>query len=445
MPVAGGDDRRAALELRAERHAETHRHLGRHVDVDRAGDAVAREERAHAARLPHEVLADLRAGLDRLVRVDAHLGPDQGLLADDALVAERRALVDADARAQVAVAPDGRAAHGRVRADVRAAVDHRALHGRAGLDGDVGAEHGVRPDLGSVLDRRVGAEEGRPLDHVDRRQRHALAEPDVLLQAHAGHVDADEAVEHVLVRLAELLDRPDVLPVAMLGDDVAVERRALGEQLGEELLGEVVGLALRDAVEQLGLDHVHAGVDRVGEDLAPRRLLEEALDPALLVGDHDAELERVVDRLQRERRERAALAVERDDLAEIEVAERVARDHDERLGQVLARVLHRAGGAERLLLDRVLDAHAEGAAVPEVAADHLRHERERHHDVVDAVAMHELDDVLDARLAADRHHRLGLVRGQRTQARPLSSGHHDCAHQVPLLTSMRRRERTVPR
>ena len=231
----------------------------------------------------------------------------------------------------------------------------------------------------------------------------------------------------------------------MLGHDVAVERRALRQQLREELLREVVGLALRDAVEQLGLDHVDAGVDRVGEDLAPRRLLEEALDAALLVDDHDAELERVVDRLQRERRERAALAVERDDLAEVEVAEGVARDHDERLVEMLLGVAHRARGAERLLLDGVLDAHAERAAVAEVAADHLRHEGERHDDVIDAVPVHQLDDVLDARLAADRHHRLGLVRGQRPQTRPLASRHHDCAHQVPLLTSMRRRERTVPR
>ena len=40
-------------------------------------------------------------------------GPISGLLADDALVAERRALVDAHTRAQVAVAPDGRAADDR--------------------------------------------------------------------------------------------------------------------------------------------------------------------------------------------------------------------------------------------------------------------------------------------------------------------------------------------
>ena len=284
---------------------------------------------------------------------------------------------------------------------------------RAGLDRDVRAEHRIRPDGRALLDRRVRTEARGAGDHVDAGQRHALAEPDVLLQAHARDVDADEAVEHVLVRLAVLLDRPDVLPVLVLRHDVAVQRRALGQQLGEQLLREVVGLALRDAVEQLRLDHVDAGVDRVGEDLSPRRLLEEALDAPLVVDDHDAELERVVDRLECDRRERAALAMEPDDLADVEVAERVARDDDERLVEQLLRVAHRSGGAEGLLLDRVLDAYAQGAAVAQVAADHLRHEGERHDDVVDPVLVHELDDVLDARLAADRHHRLGLVGGQR--------------------------------
>ena len=413
MAVARGDHGRAALQLRPERHAEPHRDLGRHVDVDRADDAVAREQRPHAAGLPDEVLPDLGAGLDRLVRIHPHLRPDQRLLADDALVAEGRALVDADARPQVAVAPDGRAADDRGGSDVRAAVDHAALDRRAGLDRDVRAEHRVRPDGRTLLDGRVRTEARGAGDHVDTGQRHTLAEPDVLLQAHARDVDADETVEHVLVRLPVLLDRPDVLPVLVLRNDVAVQRRTFGQQLGKQLLREVVGLALRDAVEQLRLDDVDAGVDRVGEDLSPRRLLEEALDAPLVVDDHDAELERVVDRLECDRRERAALAMEPDDLADVEVAERVARDDDERLVEQLLRIAHRSGGSEGLLLDRVLDAYAQGAAVAQVAADHLRHEGERHDHVVDPVLVHELDDVLDARLAADRHHRLGLVGGQR--------------------------------
>ena len=88
------------------------------------------------------------------------------------------------------------------------------------------------------------------------------------------------------------------------------------------------------------------------------------------------------------------------------------------------------GGAERQLLDRVLDAHAERVAVAEVAADRLRHEGQRDHDLVEAVPAQQLEDVLDARLADDRHHRLRLVRGERPQACPLPTRHDDRLHRA---------------
>ena len=69
-------------------------------------------------------------------------------------------------------------------------------------------------------------------------------------------------------------------------------------------------------------------------------------------------------------------------------------------------------------------------AVAEVAADRLRHERERHDDVVEAVAAEQVDHVLHARLADDRDHRLRLVRGERAQARPLPARHDDGLHRV---------------
>ena len=188
--------------------------------------------------------------------------------------------------------------------------------------------------------------------------------------------------------------------------------------------------------QHLGLEHVDAGVDRVREHLAPRRLLEEALDPALLVGDDDPELERVLDRLQADRDRRPALAVELDELAEVDVAEGVARDDEDGVVELSGGEPDGAGGAERRLLDRVLDPQAEPLAGPEVAADRLRQERERDDHVVEAVALEQLEDVLHARLADDRHHRLRLVRGQRPQPRALPTRHHDRSH-VPV-TSMRR-------
>src|SRR5581483_10428915 len=136
---------------------------------------------------------------------------------------------------------------------------------------------------------------------------HALADPDVPAQADPRNLQAHLLVEGVVVRLPELVEVADVLPVALA--DVPVARAAHVEEEREELLREVVGPVARDVAEHLGLEHVDPGVDRVAEALAPGGLLEEALDPAVLVGDDDSELERVLDRLEPDRDRGAALAV----------------------------------------------------------------------------------------------------------------------------------------
>ena len=68
-------------------------------------------------------------------------------------------------------------------------------------------------------------------------------------------------------------------------------------------------LALGHEVEDLGLHDVDAGVDGVGEHLAPCGLLEEPFDAPLLVDDRDAELERVGYALEADGDERAAVTV----------------------------------------------------------------------------------------------------------------------------------------
>ena len=92
-----------------------------------------------------------------------------------------------------------------------------------------------------------------------------------------GHVQVDALVEGIEVRLPVLVEIADVLPVALC--DVAVERLAHLQEKREQLLREVVGAIGRDALQDLGFEHVDPGVDRVRENLAPGGLLEEALDP----------------------------------------------------------------------------------------------------------------------------------------------------------------------
>ena len=72
---------------------------------------------------------------------------------------------------------------------------------------------------------------------------------------------------------------------------------------------------------------------------------------------------------------------------EVDVAERVAGDDEERVVEPAGREPHRAGGAERRLLDRVRDVDAERLAAAEVAADRLRQERDRDDHVLEAVLL----------------------------------------------------------
>ncbi len=107
--LAAGHDPRAPGKRRSQRDRELRHDLGRQVDVDEARDAVALEEPRRDTGLPDQVLVDLRAALDLLVRVDAHAGHEDALLADLDLVAERHALLQARVGADVARAADDRA------------------------------------------------------------------------------------------------------------------------------------------------------------------------------------------------------------------------------------------------------------------------------------------------------------------------------------------------
>ncbi len=202
----------------------------------------------------------------------------------------------------------------------------------------------------------------------------------------------------------------------------------------EKSYGPVVG----HVTQHFRLEHVDPGVDRVGEDLPPGGLLEEPLDAPVLVGDDDPELEGIVDRLEPDRDRGALRPVRLDERAEIDVAQRVARDHEECLVESLLREPDRAGGPERLLLDGVVDVDTERLAVAEVRPDRLWHEGEGDHHLVQAVTPEEVDDVLHARLADDRHHRLRLVRGQRAQPRPLPTRHHDGLHRLTSRSALKR-------
>jgi hypothetical protein len=383
---------------------------------------------------------DLRARLDFLVWVDAHAGRDDALGADRDLVPDRDTLLQARMRTQVAGTPEHRALDEDAATDVRAGVDDRPLDACPFAQRHIRPENGVGADDGARRDPAVVADERGALDLVEVGDVRAVADPDVAAELDPRDRQAHRAVERVVIRLPVLVEVSDVLPVAV--HHVPVQRPAHLQQEREELLGEVVRTVARHVPQHLRREDVDAGIDRVREDLSPRRLLEEALDAAVLVRDDDPELERVLDRLQADRHRRALLLMLSNELRQVDVAERVARDDQERFVAELARrERDRAGRAERRFLDRVADVHAQRIAAPEVAPHRLGQERDGDHHVLQLVLLEELEDVLHARLPCDRDHRLGLVRGQRAQARALPAGHD---HRLHVRTSRRAFSRYWP-
>src|SRR5207249_10819948 len=97
-------------------------------------------------------------------------------------------------------------------------------------------------------------------------------------------------------------------------------------------------------LENVELEHVDTGIDRVGENFPPGRLFEEALDSTGLVGDHYPELERILDTLQGKRRGRAAGAMKLDEPSQVDVRQRVTGDDEELPIEVVLAELHAARG-----------------------------------------------------------------------------------------------------
>ena len=297
------------------------------------------------------------------------------------------------------------------------------------------------PQPGAGPDHAVVADDRRAVDDHARVDLGPLAQPHpgTELEAVDGHLDL--LVQDVLVGLEVGLECPHVLPVAV--GHVAIERLAGRQGFGERLAGEVHRLALGDEVEDLRFEDVDTGVDGVAEDLPPGGLLEESLDRAVLVGDHDPELQGVVHRLQGQGGHSTPPVVEVDHLGEVDVGENVTGDDQEPLVQLVPCVPHRSGGPERRGLGGVDHPDAEFRSVPEVGADGVGHERHRDHDVLEPVPAQQVDHVLHHRDVGHGQHGLGLVRGQGPQPGPLATGHDDGLHDdAPRAPARARRPST---
>ena len=148
----------------------------------------------------------------------------------------------------------------------------------------------------------------------------------------------------------------------------------------------------------------------------------------LFVDYHDSEFQGVFDTLQSDGNHRLSLLVEVDQTGKIEVGESDAADHKEGVVEKIFRQPYRSSGPCRRLFNRVVDVHAQGAAVAKVIANESGQKRKGHDHFVDAMPLDQLEYVLNSGLVDHRYHWLGLVRGQRPQTSTLTSGHDDCLH-----------------
>ena len=219
---------------------------------------------------------------------------------------------------------------------------------------------------------------------------------------------------------------------------VGVERAVTGgNQLREGFALDRDGAPGRDAVEDLPLEEVGAGVDLVGRLFARRRFLDEALDAAGRVVDDAAEPAGILDRDEVERADSALAAVVVQHGAQVERGQHVAVEDEERAADEALDVLERAGGAERRFFDDVADAQSELGTVAEVRRDRVGEVAGGQDDVIDPGVLEPAQRALQERHVHDGDHGLGRLERQRPKPRALTTNENDCLHEVFLYRPRR--------
>jgi hypothetical protein len=291
---------------------------------------------------------------------------DDGVLADEAVIAEHRSLLEPCSAPDPPRVADDAAAQLGAGADEDVVVQDAALHPGVRADPDAGAEDGVGADHGTGCHPARRADQRRSPHGRGGVDLGSLAEPHAVADREAGDVRVDPPVEQVPVDPQVGLEGADVLPVPVA--HARVDAPPLLQQAREDLLGEVHGSPFGDGVEDRRVHHVDAGVDRVAEHPAPGRFLEEPLDGAAGADDDDPEVQRVVPVADGDGHLGGVVAVPAGDPAQVGVGDHVTGDDEELLVGAGHGRAHRAGRAERRVLHRPTEPDPELGAVAEVVA-----------------------------------------------------------------------------
>jgi hypothetical protein len=225
---------------------------------------------------------------------------------------------------------------------------------------------------------------------------------------------------------------PDIAPVAL--PDVAVERQPAVQHLRKEVLAEVVLLPVGDELQHLRLQHVDAGVDRVGEEFAPGGLLQKAHDAPIGVGEDNAVGERMRHPHEQQGRHCPVRAMPLEGSRQVERRQDIGADDQEGLRrQQLSGVAHASGGAVIGFRLDVLDLHIPRRSGAEVVANVLALMVQQAHQTPDAVTANMPHDPLHNGHPHHGHHRLRATQRERTKPGTKSPCHdHGLAQHSPV-------------
>jgi hypothetical protein len=211
----------------------------------------------------------------------------------------------------------------------------------------------------------------------------------------------------------------------------APRRLELGEDLA--LYGDL--LAARDHLQDLGLEHVDAGVHQVGGHLVGGRLLDESVHEHVVVDLDEAVGRRVLDAGQGYRGEGVGLPVPVDEPLEVHAREHVAvyRHYRPPALQVARGVLDATRRTESPALDRVVHGETVEVEVGQVLLDRGRQITQREHGPVEPAAPQEVQHVPHERPVPQRDQGLGDVVGNRPQPGAQPSNKNNGLHRSRSL------------
>src|SRR5438552_7967943 len=167
-----------------------------------------------------------------------------------------------------------------------ASVDHRIL-----LDDRVIADDCIGANNRAGLDLHVAAELTGG-DYLCKGRDFAALTYRDSVDSISRNMDPSLAVEDFVLGFAVLVEIADITPI--VPHDVAEEGLIIFQDLREYVLAPVVGDTALHVVEDAWVQDVRPSVDRIREDFGPGGFFQEPLYSAVIVGDDDAEVERII-------------------------------------------------------------------------------------------------------------------------------------------------------